>query len=82
MANLLEQFQLEAKKHQLFIQMPLTAALIYAKNDKKGSYCGFFKDIPLNTHFEYKDFLAAQALPGPDSVVHCHLYLNGPDGGS
>ena len=71
-----------SKRSQLFVQMPNTASLIYTANDKKGSYCGFFKDLNKKHPFDYQGFLAAQALPGPGSVTNCHLYLNGPNGGS
>lgn len=45
MATLLEHFQQVAKAKQFFVQMPHSVALVYARNDKAGSYCGFFKNI-------------------------------------
>ena len=62
--------------------MPDVAALIYANNDKTGSYTGFFKNIPENYHYDHKDFLAAHALPGPDSIINCIFFPTGLDGGS
>ena len=57
MADLLESFSDTAKKSQLFIQQPSVAALIYARNDKKGSYCGFYKPINPKCAFDYRNFL-------------------------
>ena len=64
-------FQEECRGKQLFIHMKYTAALIYAANDKTGSYCGFFKEIPKRGRFDYREFLAAHALPGPGSRIDC-----------
>ena len=69
MVTLFEHFQEKAKASQLFVQMPYTAALIYAANDKPGTFCGFFKDIVQHKTFNYQDFIAAYALPGPDSMI-------------
>ncbi len=61
--------------------MPHTAALIFCRNDKAGSYCGFFKHINATMSFHHKDFLAANALPGPGSLIQCLQYPNGANGG-
>ena len=62
--------------------MPNAAALVYAMNDKPGCFCGFFKDISLTNTFDHEQFLAANALPGPDSLTRCLLYPSGLEGGS
>jgi len=82
MKTLFEHFQEKAKTSQLFVQMPYTAALIYAANDKPGTYSGFFKDLAQTMTFNYQDFIAAHALPGPDSRIQCVRYPNGLSGGS
>ena len=69
MVALFEHFQEKAKASQLFVQMPYTATLIYAANDKSGTFCGFFKDLAQTKTFNYQDFIAAYALPGPDSII-------------
>ena len=46
MRELLDTFSDTAKKNQLFIRQPSIAALIYASNDKSGSFTGFYKPIP------------------------------------
>jgi len=81
MKTLFEHFQQEAKAKQLLVQMPHVVALIFAANEKAGSYTGFFKHIPLFYAFDHQSLLAANALPGPHSVIHCLLYPNGPQGG-
>ena len=57
MVDLLETFSETAKKSQLFVLQPSVAALIYARNDKKGSYCGFYKPIRPGRTFDYRNFL-------------------------
>ncbi len=71
--NLFESFQVACRPSQVFIQQPDVCALIYSKNDKLGSYCGFFKEIPKNHPFDQEAFLSANALPGPDSKIYCIL---------
>ena len=44
-------------------------ALIYAKNAKSGTYTGVTKMIPKTKPFNVEEFLLANALPGPRSVV-------------
>ena len=60
--------------------MPDVAAIVYAKNDKPGTYCGFFHDISPNNPFLRNDFLALHSLPGSGSVVNCILQPQGPFG--
>ena len=47
--------------------------MIYAKNPLKGNYTGYLYNIPAKKRFDYQDFLAKSAFPGPDSNVHCIL---------
>lgn len=54
--------------------------MVYAKNEKKGSYCGFFHNISQTHTFDHVDFIAANALPGPDSLIHCTLQKQGKYG--
>ena len=60
--------------------MKHSAALIFAVNDKRGCYTGFFRDIPKSGHFNHLDFLAAHALPGPGSKINCIIQKEGPEG--
>ena len=53
MATFFEHFQHKAKRHQLFVRMPNTAALIYANNNKPGCFTGFIKEITLRRPFKY-----------------------------
>ena len=71
MMELLQTFEEMAKRAQLFIEQPTVAALVYASNPRSSSYCGFFKHISKTSPFNRRSFLAANALPGPGSVVHC-----------
>ncbi len=57
MMDLLEAFSEMAKASQLFIKQPSVAALIYARNDKPGSYCGFYKPLRPGRAFDYRGFL-------------------------
>jgi len=68
------------KQRQLFILQKYVAALIFARNDKQGSYTGFYKVLDNINPFYYEDFLAANALPGPNSTIHCVLQNQGPLG--
>ena len=43
--------------------------LIYAKNAKSGTYTGVTKMIPKTKPFNVEEFLLANALPGPRSVI-------------
>ena len=54
--------------------------MVYAKNDKPGCYTGFYKLIPGAGRFNHQQFLAAHALPGPDSMTDCILQEQGPLG--
>ena len=80
MAKLYEHFQQEAKGKQLYVQMQHSAALIFAANDKTSCFAGFFKDIPKSGYFNHRDFIAAHALPGPDSRINCIIMKEGPSG--
>ena len=65
MLKLFETFQEKASVNQLLVQMPNTAALVFTANEKKGSYTGFFQHIDRSRCFDYKSFVAVNALPGP-----------------
>ena len=82
MQKLYEAFQQQAKGRQLYVQMKHTAALIYAANDKAGCFTGLVRDIPKNGCFNYLDFIAANALPGPYSKINCIIQRDGPGGES
>jgi len=60
-----------AKQKQLYIEQPHVCAFIYAKNDKRSSYTGFFHNIHRTIKFNRKEFLLAHALPGPHSYITC-----------
>ena len=77
MLELLENFNLMAKKHQVFIQQPHVCVLIFAKNSKKGCYTGVVQNISKNSLFVPEEFVAAHALPGPDSRIFCDIYARG-----
>ena len=79
MKELLEGFEQEAKKSQLFVLQPNTCAMMYSRNPKKGNYTGFFYDIPVTKSFNYENFLLKHALPGPKSVIHCILEPKGQE---
>ena len=78
---LMEAFQRTMKERQLFVLQPDVCALVFAKNAKKSSYCGFFRDIPRTHSWDLEAFLAANALPGPGSKIKCVLQRKGPEGG-
>jgi hypothetical protein len=63
--------------NQFFFLQPDVCAFIYALNEKKGTYCGFFHDISKTNNFKYEHFLAANMLPGPNSHVRCILQRDG-----
>ena len=54
--------------------------MVYAENEKKGSYCGFFHHISPSNTFDHVNFIAANALPGPDSLIYCTLQKQGKYG--
>ena len=60
--------------------MPNTAAIVYAKNSKNGSYTGFFYDIKISERFDHQLFLAKHALAGPDSRIKCEIMPLGLNG--
>ena len=72
--RLMETFQNFVRPRQLYIEQPHVCALIYAKNAKRGGYTGFYKNIPKTGPFSRESFLKANALPGPNSVIQCHVY--------
>ena len=72
-ADLLHTFEYHAKQRQLFILQRNVCAMIYAKNPLRGNYTGYLYNIPAKKRFDYEDFLAKNALPGPGSNVHCIL---------
>ena len=47
--------------------------MIYARNDKRGCYTGFYSNIWKTKQFDRKQFLLTHSLPGPDSIVHCYI---------
>ena len=71
LARIFESFQELARPRQLFIRQPDVCALVYAKNEKRGSYTGFFHNIHSNGYLSVDQFLAVHALPGPNSVITC-----------
>ena len=73
MERVLQCWQEVAKKKQVFLLQPDVCALIYAKNDKRGSYCGIFHDLPEKQSFNATEWLARRALPGPGSRVRLIL---------
>ena len=52
--------------------------MIYASNQRPGSYTGFYKPISKPNTFDRHRFLTQYALPGPGSVVHCIIQKDGP----
>ena len=56
------------------------AALIYARTDKRGFYCGFYKPIHPKHPFDFRNFLWQYQLPGPNSLVHCVVQKNAQRG--
>ena len=75
--KLLEEFQLRAKKQQIYIEMKHVAAMVYCSNDKRGGYTGHFRKINSLKQSLDLDYIKAHSLPGPDLVVHCHIMRNG-----
>ena len=70
--ELLGHFEHHAKRTQLYVELPLVRAMLYAKNTKRSSWCGFMQ----NTHqrsSKRETFLAKYMLPGPGSRVCCLL---------
>ena len=77
MQDFLEDFQSAAKGQQLFVQMPDVCALVFARNSKRGCYCGFFQEISATNQFDHVQWLKSHALVGPESHILCALYQNG-----
>ena len=78
--ELLKKFSETTRQHQLLIVQPTLVAMIYAANAKSNCFTGFCKVRTPGRYFNYQEFLAAQALPGPDSVTTCILQEHGPTG--
>ena len=78
--NLLDHFTAGANGRQLLVVQRTLVGLIYAVNSKPKCFTGFFQKAPLAGHFKWVDFLASQALPGPDSIVNCVIQRYGPVG--
>ena len=78
--ELLTRFQEVSKANQMYLEFPDVYAFIYAKGLKNGQYCGFFKDITKTNAFSRKHVMAANALPGPSSVIRCFLAPQGLEG--
>jgi hypothetical protein len=51
--------------------MRYLAAMIYASNDKRGGFTGYYKNIAEKEAFNTEDFVKYAALAGPHSQVHC-----------
>ena len=67
--SILKEFNELCKPHQLFVQLPHVCAMVYAHNPKKGNFTGFFLDIPKTGQFDHQQFLLANALAGPNSII-------------
>ena len=55
-------------------------AIVYAANSKPSCFTGFIQHKTGGRNYHYTDFVAARALPGPDSVVTCVVQSHGPVG--
>ena len=75
--SLLGIFSDTVKVRQLYIEQPLVCALVYARNDKRGNYTGFFHNIWKTKQFDRGRFILAHVLPGPNSLVHCFIDSQG-----
>ncbi len=64
----------------MLIVQPNSAAMIYARNQKPGCFTGFFQTGPARQSFNWLNFIKVQALPGPNSIVHCVIQHHGPSG--
>ena len=51
--------------------------MFFTSNSKRGSYTGFWKNIPKTGQFDNERFLAAHALPGPNSKIACEILARG-----
>ena len=69
----MDTFQEVMREKQFFIRQPNICVLVFAKNAKKGSYCGFFNSISETNPFDQKEFLVAHALASPRSKIRCVL---------
>ena len=78
--ELFDGFVKHARGHQLLLVQKSVAAMIYASNTKAGCYTGFWQVKNPSAYFKYHEFLAAQALPGPNSRVTCVFQHHGPTG--
>ena len=78
--ELLTTFSEVTKQNQLFILLPTLVAIVYAVNSKTSCYTGFCQVTTPSNRFDYLDFLAAQALPGPGSFITCVLQHQGTSG--
>ena len=80
MIEMFNKFNEVARGHQLLIVQPSIAALIFAANSKPGCFTGFYKVAQPGRVFKYQDFLAAAALPGPQSIINCVIQQYGSAG--
>ena len=78
--QLLNSFQNMCRGSQVYIEMSHLAAMVFAKNDKRGGYTGYFKQIPRSVPCNSIKFLKANMLGGFFSRVHCHIQKDGPYG--
>ena len=67
MNELMDTFMEVTRDRQLLIVQPTIAVMVYAANTKASCYTGFWQSVSMYKKFDYVDFLAAQALPGPGS---------------
>ena len=75
--ELLCEIEVQAKTAQLYVELPLVRAVVYAKNSKRSSWCGFVQNVHRKS-VKRETFLAQNMLPGPSSKVICLFY---PDTG-
>ena len=71
LATLLNNFNVEARQEQLLIVEPTLATLAYAVNSKPGCFSAIQQVISPPNPLRHVDYLAAQALPGPNSLITC-----------
>ena len=80
LSTLLNTFNAEARKEQLLIVQPSLAALVYASNSKASCFSANRQVVNPRSPFKHVDFLAAQALPGPESMITCIIQRWGDRG--
>ena len=80
MRELFNNFNDQAREKQLLIVQPSMVAMVYASNSKPGCFTGFTKVLNPAQKFDYLSFLAAHALPGPNSFITCILQRHGSAG--